>query len=317
MKTKTIKIIFSLLAITLFCFIATSPLWLKTVYAETEPPATIEGEEETPATGKVVIDASNKIDITTDITEGNVGDIVTITLKDNAFYVAKAIFINGTAIEAVDGVYSFALVEGDNIITSEYTINANSEEGKWLLDMINKAEEGDWASIFSLSNLAQIINWVIAGGGIIGLCITLLKMRKTKDKTAEDVEKAITKLLEEKYNIVITDLFKETLSPIFAKISDGITDVEEVCKVLARCMVLAQENTPEARMAIIAELTNLKSSDNDLIAQIKGLIDEELQNNKVAEEEKAKTLKELEEMNNSIGADSSSESVDVEEYGQI
>lgn len=314
MKSKSIKRLLSLFAIILFLFAATFCLWTNLAYAEDDGQET----DVPAAVGQVVIDTSNKVDIATDITNGNVGDVVTITLKENAFYLAKAIYVNGVAIEPVDGVYQFALVEGDNIITSDYAINANSEEGKWILDMISKAEEGDWASIFSLSNLSQIINWVIAGGGIIGLCITLLKMRKTKDKTTEDVEKAITDLLEKKYNIVISDLFKETLSPLFDKISAGISDVEEVCKVLARCMVLAQENTPEARMAIIAELTNLKASDNDLAAKIKDLINTELENNKAIEEEKAKTLQELEDINNSIDTDTtSSDSIDVEEYGQI
>lgn len=312
MKTKSFKCLLSVFVILIITCFALSFVSINKTYADE-----VESGEPVPSVAcKVVIEQTEHGVTATSISEGDVGEIVTIIPTPDVLYAVKSVYVNGVAIDKVENKYSFVLTEGDNVVSVLYVM---PDELAWIRDNVQKAKEGDWASIFSLSNLSQIISWVIAGGGIIGLCFTLLKMKKTKTMTTEDVTKQITTLLKEQYGIVISDLFQQTLSPILDKILSGINDVEEVCKVLARCIVLAQENTPEARMAIIAELTNLKASDNDLIVKVRDLINTELQKNKAIEEEKAKTLKELEDINNSIETtEPVSDAIEeVEEYGQI
>ncbi|WP_281512138.1 hypothetical protein [Mammaliicoccus vitulinus] len=69
---------------------------------------------------------------------------------------------------------------------------------------------------------------------------------------------------------------------------------------MARCLLLSQENTPEARLTIIKELTKLKESNEDLAAKIKAVIDDEVQKNKEIQNAKKKAIEELNESNDNL-----------------
>ena len=70
---------------------------------------------------------------------------------------------------------------------------------------------------------------------------------------------------------------------------------------MARCMVLSQENTPEARLAIIQELSANSKKAETLADEVKKIVHAEIETNKQAEQDKLDMIKELEEKNNSLG----------------
>lgn len=266
---------------------------------EEEPVVVEEEPEEVVYPSKVVISNTNYGDVLVDIEEGNVGDIVTIYAKPYTLCKLVSVSVNGTQLVADEnGNYSFALVEGENIINAQFEID--QEQIKFVAGLIESAKEGDWTSFFSVKNLFTIISWVITAGSAAGFCITLIKSKKIKSGTVTDVAKAVNNAIDSNEAKIIKEFLNGTFGPAMEKINSQLTHTEDVVKVLARCMILAQEGTPEARLAIIQELTNIQKTESDLAQQVKALIDEAILKEKALEEKKKSEIAELEEANNSI-----------------
>ena len=94
------------------------------------------------------------------------------------------------------------------------------------------------------------------------------------DKIEQKIEKTVAEVVPEATKNIILEALKELLAPYFSKIEEGIIDISEVCVVLCRCFALAQENTPESRIAITKELSSLKLSDKASISMIEEKIKE-------------------------------------------
>ena len=86
-------------------------------------------------------------------------------------------------------------------------------------------------------------------------------------------------------------------------------------QVMARCFALSQEGTPESRLAIMEELTKLKTNEAELSDKIKNIINEAIENNNKIQEEKMKTLEELKEANDKI--DVVNETSEGDDYGVL
>ena len=112
--------------------------------------------------------------------------------------------------------------------------------------------------------------------------------------------KTVNEVVDSNEAKVVKEFLSKSFGPAMDRINEKLLHTEEVCKVLARCMILAQENTPEARLAIIQELTSIQKSESDLAAQVEQLINEAIEKNKAAESQKMQQIAELEEANNSI-----------------
>ena len=130
-----------------------------------------------------------------------------------------------------------------------------------------------------------------------GFFVTILKSKKlelnTKMKTTEENQKDSYAA----FNKVIT----EQIIPLINKIDTKSDETETVCKTLAKCFILSQEGTPESRIAIINELTNLQKTSKDLSSQVLEIINKEVEIKANAEAEKIKALQELEDANNKLG----------------
>ena len=265
------------------------------------------GEEKNPDAGettempcKVVLDNIQYGDVIIDKTEGNVGDIVTVYAKPYSLFGLKSLTVNGTALVASeDGSYTFAMVEGENLVSAVFEVNQN--EIKYILGLVDTVKNGKFEDLFTLKNLMTLISWAISLFMGSGFCVTLLKSKKIKAQTAQEISDAVQVATESEVSKGINAFLGEKFGPSFDELSKSLTDISATCQSMARCMVLSQENTPEARLAIIQELSANSKKAETLADEVKKIVHAEIETNKQAEQDKLDMIKELEEKNNSLG----------------
>lgn len=265
----------------------------------------------------VVIKINNKNygDILTDIEGGEVGQIVTVYVSPNILCTLTNISANGTQlVKNEDGNYTFTLVEGDNTIEGEFIVD--KEQFEFIAQQIGNIKNGDWGAIFSVDNLLNFISWGISLFLSSGFFVTLIKSKKLKNKTTEEVASAMTFAAETSIVETVNRVLEKVLGDTFTKYLEKTDSIDETMKVLTRCFVLSQENTPEARLAIIQELTNLKANTQaDLTEQVKNMIQSEIQKNNQELEAKKNAIQALKDANSNIKVDVTSSGDDS--YGQI
>lgn len=258
------------------------------------------GEESDEYACKVVLQPCQYGDMLADKEGGNVGDIVTLIAKPYSLFGVESVMVNGVALtQNEDGNYNFTLVEGENVVVA--TFKVNQEEISYILGLIEKAKDGDWEDIFSLKNLFTIISWVISLFTAGGLCVTLLKKQKIKAKTAEEISAAVEEVTKGETSKAVNAFMEKILGPSFDMFGEKLKEINEMCASMARCMVLAQENTPEARLAIIQELSKTNEKAQDLAEEVKKIVHDEMSATEKEKQEKIDTLKDLEEKNNALG----------------
>lgn len=264
----------------------------------------------------VVIKINNKNygDVLTDIEGGEIGQVVTVYVSPNILCTLTNISANGTQlVKNEDGNYTFVLVEGDNTIEAEFIVD--KEQFEFIAEQIGSIKNGDWGAIFSVENLLNFISWGISLFLSSGFFITLIKNKKLKTKTTEEVANAMSFAAETSIVDTINRILEKVLGDTFTKYLEKTDSIDETMKVLTRCFVLSQENTPEARLAIIQELTNLKANTQaELTEQVKNMIHNEIQKNNEELEAKKNAIKALKEANNNINTGTS---VGDDTYGQI
>lgn len=265
------------------------------------------GEVKDPDTGdktklpcKVILDNIQYGDVIIDKTEGNVGDIVTVYAKPYSLFGLKSLTVNGTALVAnEDGSYTFAMVEGENLVSAVFEVN--QDEIKYVLSLVDTVKNGKFEDLFTLKNLMTLISWAISLFMGSGFCVTLLKSKKIKAQTAQEISTAVQTATETEVSKGINAFLGEKFGPSFDELSKSLTDITTTCQSMARCMVLSQENTPEARLAIIQELSANSKKAETLADEVKKIVHAEIETNKQAEQDKLDMIKELEEKNNSLG----------------
>nr|DAP71022.1 MAG TPA: hypothetical protein [Bacteriophage sp.] len=265
------------------------------------------GEVEAPDTGdttefpcKVVLDNIQYGDVIIDKTEGNIGDIVTVYAKPYSLFGLKSLTVNGTALVAnEDGSYTFAMVEGENLVSAVFEVN--QDEIKYILSLVDTVKNGKFEDLFTLKNLIMLISWAISLFMGSGFCVTLLKSKKIKAQTAQEISTAVQTATETEVSKGINTFLAEKFGPSFDELSKSLTDITATCQSMARCMVLSQENTPEARLAIIQELSANSKKAETLADEVKKIVHAEIETNKQAEQDKLDMIKELEKKNNSLG----------------
>lgn len=258
------------------------------------------GEESDEYACKVVLQPCQYGDMLADKEGGNVGDVVTLIAKPYSLFGVESVTVNGVALtQNEDGNYNFTLVEGENVVVA--TFKVNQEEISYILGLIEKAKDGNWEDIFSLKNLFNIISWVISLFTAGGLCVTLLKKQKIKAKTAEEISAAVEEVTKGETSKAVNAFMEKILGPSFDMFSEKLKEINEMCASMARCMVLAQENTPEARLAIIQELSKTNEKAQDLAEEVKKIVHDEMSATEKEKQEKIDTLKDLEEKNNALG----------------
>ena len=269
----------------------------ETTSGETTGGETTGGEviEEKPC--KVVIEKSEHGSVEVDITEGKVGDIVTITAKHDMLYKIKGVYVNGTALiedENTSGLFVFSLVEGENKITAEFVVD--EELCGTLTDIISEATNKDWTNLFSMENVITLIKWLLDGGVLIAMVRYFVKDKRLADKLEEKVKETCEKIVPETTKNSVIENTKTIIEPMFNQVVQDGALARQLMGIMVKCMVLMQQNTPEAKIAILDEFEKLKGiADLDSIANIKKYIEEAVSQHSKAYEETLARIKNISE----------------------
>ena len=169
-------------------------------------------------------------------------------------------------------VYKFALVEGRNEIETHFVID---EEllGKFA-DTVKYASEGDWTEIFSVRNVLAIVGWVLDGGLLIVLVRYFIKDKKLADRVENGAKEASAKIIPEATKKSVLSATETIITPMFTQLTADNAEIRQAMNVFAKCFALSQEDTPEARKAILDELTTLKFGDAATLEGVKKYIDD-------------------------------------------
>lgn len=281
------------------------------VYAaeENSEPST---QEVTTYPCKVVTSLSKGGDVLFDIEEGNVGDVVTAYVKADFLFNISTIQINGESVEInSDGKYQFALIEGDNVFSVEFKVN--NEKLTEIAELVNGVKENGFTSLFTISNLLNVISWVISVFLSSGFFITLIKNRKLKSKTVDEVVDIVKETLGVEVAQALKSYLDNLMSPALNIITSKIDGINDCMLTFCRCFVLAQDDTPENRLAIINELTKLNNSDEKLTNKIREIVKQEqkVQEDKIVARNEA--IENLKKANENIKI----EEVSGDSYGQL
>lgn len=250
-------------------------------------------------------------DILCDIEGGNIGDIVTITLKPYVF--CKLDFLKVNDVDLVpneEGLYQFALVEGDNVITGKFILDP--EQMGAMKEYVAQAEEEGLASLFTMKNLWTLICAVIsflAGAGWLWQAIRTAKQNKAFSKLNNDVMSSI--------NANFSLYASNVMGPLVNALNLKIENVTAIAGSLAKCMIIAQENTPQARMCIVEELQKVQTMSTELGEEIKKLIQAEVDKKAQELQDQKDTIAELEAKNEAIQIEEPKVEAQKDEYGQF
>ena len=247
----------------------------------------------------VVIEANGYGEVMTDITSGEMGDICTIQASPSILCELVAITVNGTKIIAnSNGLYQFALAEGENKVSAEFKIS--NEKIAEITSIMENVKNNGIDSLFTANNLIILIALVVEILLGSGFFITWIRSKRIKAKTAEDVTNVVKQVLTDENKEAFVQLVKTLIGPSFEAINLDISTIKETINKLVQCMILAQENTPESRLAIAKFLTTNDERINELAEKVKNIINDEIETNKKEQEETKEILADLKATNDSL-----------------
>lgn len=147
-------------------------------------------------------------------------------------------------------------------------------------------------------------------------CITLLKSKKVKAKTTDEIVKIFTDLLNGNLGDSNNEFLNKILQPIMEKVSSELGDIKLSVASMLRCVILMQENTPESRLAIIEELSKANKDEQDLSQKVAEIVNAQMAQKEKDRQDKIDALKALEEQNNKINAEPKEEVQDESSSGR-
>lgn len=143
---------------------------------------------------------------------------------------------------------------------------------------------------FSPEVIATIMSWVTYLGTIIGLVVSLKRLKAKNNLTLESVQDVIVKSLEGQ----ISDDVKKELDKFLPEMLLTLQKTNDINKVLTKVLALSQENTPESRVAILNVISELGVVDNKTLEIAKANIEDEVKTKAVKKEEKLKAVEKIE-----------------------
>jgi len=151
------------------------------------------------------------------------------------------------------------------LFTTGMVVSAETES-----EVVN--ELSAWESFvneyFTSDKVAMYMSWLAYIGTIIGLVANLNKLKKEKILTLENVSNLVSG--------VVTNKINEEFEKFLPNIIKAQEKTNDVLKCFSKVLALAQENTPESRVAILNIIEELGTAGQELIDSSKQLIADEI-----------------------------------------
>ena len=258
-------------------------------------------------------------EISVDKEQGHVGEIATVTVKHDLFYLIESVSVNGTAlVESQDtkGEFSFALVEGENKIEAKIVVDQQLL-GEMAV-VYDQARNKDWTNLFSVENVLRVVTFLLNGGILLAVARYFIKDKrleqKVENKIGEEIEKVIPGTTKETVLATMQDVVMPFFTDLLTKLNLKVEDLGNALTVFSRCFALSLENTPESKIAITQELSSLKLSDQEAISAVRSSIEAFIKQENEKMVEIMKKMSRIEETNKQIiGSAKKEESVAEEE----
>lgn len=191
-----------------------------------------------------------------------------------------------------------------------YTLTKPTEKGDYALEinftktMITNPMDLtsiNWSSLLTVQNLMTIGSWVVIIVGILILYGLNRRYKKRGSTTLEEVKKSISSEIENVYGVEmaksINSLLDTSVKAAFTAIDEKLSKLDNNNATLVRCLLVMQENTPEARLAITKYLSELDTAEDSKAEEVKKLIEAEMEKYKAEQEAKEKALEEARKVN--------------------
>jgi len=191
-----------------------------------------------------------------------------------------------------------------------YLLAKPAEEGEYDLEIYftktlitNPVEltKLNWSSFLTVQNLMTIISWAVITVGIIVIYAINTRYKKKGVTTVQEMKEFVTDKLDNAFGAEMAAEFSKLLDGVigktFAQINAHLAKTDDNMSVLLRCLLLMQENTPEARLAITDLLTKLQTEEDGKAAEVSALIKAEMEKYKADEEAKRQAIENAEKLN--------------------
>lgn len=191
-----------------------------------------------------------------------------------------------------------------------YTLAKPTEKGDYALEinftktMITNPMDLtsiNWSSLLTVQNLMTIGSWVVIIVGILILYGLNRRYKKRGSTTLEEVKKSISSEIENVYGVEmaksINSLLDTSVKAAFTAIDEKLSKLDNNNATLVRCLLVMQENTPEARLAVTKYLSELDTAEDSKAEEVKKLIEAEMEKYKAEQEAKEKALEEARKVN--------------------
>lgn len=191
-----------------------------------------------------------------------------------------------------------------------YTLTKPTEKGDYALEinftktMITNPMDLtsiNWSSLLTVQNLMTIGSWVVIIVGILILYGLNRRYKKRGSTTLEEVKKSISSEIENVYGVEmaksINSLLDTSVKAAFTAIDEKLSKLDNNNATLVRCLLVMQENTPEARLAVTKYLSELDTAEDSKAEEVKKLIEAEMEKYKADQEAKEKALEEARKVN--------------------
>lgn len=215
----------------------------------------------------------------------------------------KVLFVSlglAASVFAAGAATTTAIRTNAEEIEEEIVEIVDENEEKTALDELKEYLEGwkeeiqswDAKEIFSPQNIISFISLLCSSGIGVALVKVFAKYKTEKTITRDAIYNSLEKALPEMSEKVLTEITTNVLAPLAA----AVGSMEETMVIFSRCLALAQENTPEARLAILDELSKIKIKDESVIAKVDAAIKAAMEESKRQIEEKLALLESMQQL---------------------
>lgn len=153
---------------------------------------------------------------------------------------------------------------------------------------------GAWLSeYFTPEVVTVIVSVCTALGAVIKMASSLRELAKKHAVTSEEICEQVKKVLKNG----IDDNTQKAINDLILPLNDSVNEIKPYLETFAKILALAQENTPESRLAILELIQKMGQTDQETIDHAK----EEVKNQVIAEEtKKEEAIAKLEDISSNI-----------------
>ena len=161
----------------------------------------------------------------------------------------------------------------EEVLTSEVASSEEqvSEEAQGVIDQATQVAEDILSKWFSPDKVAMIISWVTYAGTIVILAIKLKNALSKEKVTMSEIRKAVLESIDGK----VSESVKQCMEQYLDKAEKAEGQLTAVLSDFSKILALSQENSPEARIAILEIISRIGNAPAEIVEEAKKAVEAE------------------------------------------